>query len=76
MNDKLSSPMSSRPWSNQGTGGNNPGDKDGLKATVALGAPMASTASGPVGMQITEELAGGMPSGPTMPTGTAIHPRK
>jgi hypothetical protein len=68
---KLNSPMASRPWSQQGTGGQQLGDKDGLKAAVALGAPPSSTAGGPVGMQITEEL-GRMPGAPTMPTGTAI----
>lgn len=68
----ISSPMTSRPWGEQGRGGNAPGMKDG----VALGAPKGdeistplnnpwgkmtantppSTAGGPVGMQVTEDV--------------------
>lgn len=72
----LSSPMSSRPYDVPGKGGMHPGDKDGLKDAVALGAPESSTKGGPVGLQITEEMQGGMPSGPTMPRGTSIYPNE
>jgi len=64
--------MSSRPMPDPGKGGSHPGDKDGveeLRGAVAgnLNTPMAhtepktpgaSTAGGPVGMQVTESLQG------------------
>jgi len=78
----LSSPMTSRPWGEQGKGGNHPGMKDG----VAVGQPSGgsevssplnrpwgqgtSTAGGPVGMQVTEDI--GPMTGGKFPTGTAV----
>ena len=69
----LNSPMSSRPVADPGKGGMQAGDKDGMKETVALGAPPSSTKGGPVGMQITEDtqnIAG--KGGGAFPSGTLI----
>ncbi len=69
----LNSPMSSRPYADPGKGGSHPGDKGGMKETVALGAPPSSAGQGdPLGMQITEELGGSQPQKGTFPTGTSI----
>ena len=83
----LSSPMGSRPSvaPNPAAGGNQPGDKDGveaLKGAVAgqLGTPMqsapvnqpgATTAGGPVKMQITEDIQGIEGKRGGFPTGTS-----
>lgn len=70
----LNTPMSSRGWNEQSMskGGSHPGDKGGMKETVALGAPPSTATSEPVGMQITEELGGTQPQKGTFPTGTSI----
>ena len=86
MGNGLSSPMGSRMAvaPNPGAGGNMPGDKDGmeaLKGAVAgsLNSPMgsapvsqpgASTAGGPVGMQVTEDVQGIIGKRGSFPTGT------
>jgi hypothetical protein len=83
MSDLLS-PMSSRPVPDAGKGGSMPGDKDGieaLKGAVAgsLNSPMAaapvkqpgaSTAGGPVGLQVTEDVQGIVGKRGSFPTGT------
>ena len=85
MGGGLSSPMGSRPAPTPGTGGNMPGDKDGmeaLKGAVAgqLNSPMASapvsqpgasTAGSPVGMQVTEDVQGIVGKRGAFPTGTS-----
>jgi len=83
----LSSPMGSRPSvaPNPAAGGNQPGDKDGmeaLKGAVAgqLNSPMASapvsqpgasTAGGPVGLQVTENIQGIEGKRGSFPSGTS-----
>ena len=83
----LNSPMGSRPSvaPNPAAGGNQPGDKDGmeaLKGAVAgqLNSPMASapatqpgvsTASGPVGLQVTEDVQGIVGKRGSFPSGTS-----
>jgi hypothetical protein len=88
MGNGLSSPMGSRMGvaPNPGTGGNQPGDKDGmeaLKGAVAgdLSSPMgsaivkqpgATTSGAPVGFQITEDTQGIVGKRGSFPTGTNI----
>ena len=83
----LSSPMGSRPSvaANPAPGGAMPGDKDGmeaLKGAVAgqLNSPMASapvsqpgasTAGGPVGLQVTENIQGIEGKRGSFPSGTS-----
>ena len=80
----LASPMASRPFSEGGRGGNHPGLKDDVAVGMASGsgsvdspfkAPWTqggvSTASGPVGLQVTESLQDVEGAKPAFPTGTS-----
>jgi hypothetical protein len=81
----LNSPMGSRPYPTPPAGGTMPGDKDGmeaLKGAVAgqLNSPMASapvsqpgasTAGGPVGLQVTENIQGIEGKRGSFPSGTS-----
>lgn len=72
MKNDLLTPMASRGWTHTSTGGEQAGAKDGAEPVRELGAPQASTAGGPVGIQITEDI-GSKPPNATMPLGTAIY---
>ena len=81
----LNSPMSSRPVADPGKGGNMPGDKDGVSALKGAAAgqlnspmheapvkqPGVSTAGGPVGMQVTEDVQAIDGKSGSFPRGTA-----
>ena len=83
----LNSPMGSRPSvaPNPGAGGNQPGDKDGMEALKGAAAgqlsspmvsapvsqPGVSTAGGPVGLQVTEDVQSIAGKHGSFPTGTS-----
>jgi hypothetical protein len=85
MANDLNSPMGSRPFPEGGRGANHPGMKDSVAVGMPSGTsevsspfqapwPQASgtsTASGPVGLQVTESLQDVEGSKPAFPTGTS-----
>ena len=83
---ELNSPMSSRPFNEEGRGGNHAGMKDGVampaKGSDVVNTPMSSspvpsatmspsTAGGPVGMQVTEDVKGAASKHNVFPSGTS-----
>ena len=83
MANDLNSPMGSRPFPEGGRGANHPGMKDGVAVGMPSGgsevsspftfsqAAGVSTASGPVGLQVTENLQDVEGKKPAFPTGTS-----